>query len=151
MKFFLKLLIVTLLFAMVGCSERLETFYQTFNEAKKSGAVEKGWIPKTLPKSAVNIKEVHDLDTNMVWIRFEIDDIEDNDFLKRYTKVSSRDVKDHLPRDPRVSWWPRHLLDGQGSYSNYLFYQTSESIHGYRRVLFFGRKNGKGYIYCWSQ
>ena len=150
MRLFLGLLIIAYLFTVVGCSERIESFYETFDDAEKSGAVEKGWIPSVLPKSSVTIKEIHDLDSNNVWLCFEIKNIEDNDFLRSIEKVSSEDIKNYLPRDPKVQWWPHNLLIGQENQLNYSFYKTYENNKGLNRVLFFGKKNKEGIIYCWS-
>lgn len=109
MRLFLGLLIIAYLFTVVGCSERIESFYETFDDAEKIGAVEKGWIPSVLPESSVTIKEIHDLDSNNVWLCFEMKNIEDNDFLRSIEKESVEDIRNYLPRNPKVQWWPHNV------------------------------------------
>ena len=57
---------------VVGCSERPVSEYPTFRAAERAGAVERGWIPASLPVSAHALWEQHDLDTNQVFLRFEL-------------------------------------------------------------------------------
>jgi hypothetical protein len=58
---------------LVGYFEIQRTFYASYEEAKKSGAFERGWLPEYLPRSAKNIHEEHNLDTNQGWAKFEFD------------------------------------------------------------------------------
>jgi hypothetical protein len=44
-----------------ACGERKKAFYATAVEARQSGAIERGWIPVWLPRSARNIREMHGL------------------------------------------------------------------------------------------
>jgi len=48
---------------LAGCGDTVETSYPTLATAKQS--IEKGWIPPILPVSTVQIRESHDLDTNV--------------------------------------------------------------------------------------
>ena len=45
--------------------------YRTLAQAQAEGATERGWLPAFLPSSAVDIREVHDLDTNAQWLTFQ--------------------------------------------------------------------------------
>jgi hypothetical protein len=48
--------------------------FATYEDAKKSGAIgESKWLPDWLPKTATNIREVHNIDTNQVWLEFRVD------------------------------------------------------------------------------
>jgi hypothetical protein len=58
---------------LMGYFEIQRTFYASYEEAKKSGAFERGWLPEYLPRSAKNIHEEHNLDTNQGWAEFEFD------------------------------------------------------------------------------
>lgn len=51
--------------------ERPESEFDSYSEAKASGLMDRGWIPTFIPKSARNIKEQHDLDSNWVEMTFE--------------------------------------------------------------------------------
>ena len=44
--------------------------YKNIKEVRKDKAIERGWVPAILPKSAYNIIEIHDLDTNRLYGRF---------------------------------------------------------------------------------
>ena len=50
--------------ALAGCDTRSETF-NTYQEAKRSGLIERGWIPPELPPDATDIRLRWDLDTNI--------------------------------------------------------------------------------------
>ncbi|MDA8018470.1 MAG: hypothetical protein MPN21_13595 [Thermoanaerobaculia bacterium] len=51
----------------------MESRHPSFDELEESGLIERGWVPEDFPRSATEIREAHDLDTNQVWIRFEVD------------------------------------------------------------------------------
>jgi hypothetical protein len=52
-------------------AENVEARYATYAEAEDDSAVDRGWIPPFVPRSAVRIREFHNLDTNRQWLRFE--------------------------------------------------------------------------------
>jgi len=70
-------LIIFLLF--LNYLEEPKSEFANYNEVKASGIMDRGWIPTYIPKSATNIKEQHDIDTNWVEVTFKytIGDIED--------------------------------------------------------------------------
>jgi hypothetical protein len=41
--------------------------FSTYEELKGSGLIERGWVPEFLPRSATDIAESHDVDTNRGW------------------------------------------------------------------------------------
>lgn len=52
---------------LAGCSgEKITSSFNNYSEMQSSGIFEKGWLPSYLPKSATNIKESHNLDSNIV-------------------------------------------------------------------------------------
>lgn len=55
-----------------ACNEMPLSSYENLDKARRSGAVERGWVPSTLPDGAEQILEVHDLDTNEVWGCFQL-------------------------------------------------------------------------------
>ena len=65
------LLIVFLLLGS-GCAETMTASYATYSDAERAGAVARGWIPTFVPRSATDILEAHDLDTNHQWLRFRV-------------------------------------------------------------------------------
>ena len=46
--------------------------YGTWPEAKRAGAVERGWVPPFVPTAARNLRSVHDLDTNSQRLTFRL-------------------------------------------------------------------------------
>lgn len=57
--------------AMSSCNEERHARYATHADAVHDGAVQRGWIPEYVPRSATEIAEVHDLDTNAQLLRFQ--------------------------------------------------------------------------------
>lgn len=73
--------IVVLILGLVGLlafnvlltsGERFEEHYATFYSARSAGAVERGWLPKSLPAVAFNIRSYGDLDTNYSFGSFNL-------------------------------------------------------------------------------
>ncbi len=48
----------------VGCGEEPEVHYANWEQASGGGAISRGWLPEWLPRSAHNIRERHNIDTN---------------------------------------------------------------------------------------
>src|ERR1700687_308581 len=69
------LLLVTILCVtcvLIAChGDRRESFYPSLADAKKDGAIDRGWIPDFLPASSRTIHEVHDLSPSTTWCAFE--------------------------------------------------------------------------------
>jgi hypothetical protein len=65
-------LLTVLLASGGGCSEVVGASYATYADAERAGAVARGWLPSFMPRSATDIREVHDLDTNAQWLRFRV-------------------------------------------------------------------------------
>jgi hypothetical protein len=67
MKILLCVIRVVFVAALAGCSgETITNSFSNYSEMQSSGIFEKGWLPSYLPKSATNIKESHNLDSNIV-------------------------------------------------------------------------------------
>jgi hypothetical protein len=63
-------IIIFLFLLLFSCGEVKDSFYKTLDDAKRSGDIERGWLPVILPDSSYEIYERHDIDTNAVWVRF---------------------------------------------------------------------------------
>lgn len=51
--------------------ETAETRYTGYADAAAKGAIAAGqWLPSWLPETALGIREVHNVDTNLVWVEF---------------------------------------------------------------------------------
>lgn len=85
-----------------------EHSYANFNEAAKAKAIGKGsWIPAFIPRSATNIKEIHDIDTNEIWLTCSIDTNYDKLESEGLIKMDGRQVE--YPRRRWTKWWPAFL------------------------------------------
>lgn len=102
----LSVALVVMLFS-AGCGECVTTEYTDFQEVLADKAMERGWIPPFLPRSASEIEEQHDMNTNEFDIRFRlpasavegfVSDLEENGF-------AARDVR--LGREPVCGSWKR--------------------------------------------
>ena len=69
--------------------ERLKSHFSSYSEAKESGIMDRGWIPTFIPKSAININEQYDLDTNWVKMDFQYTPVDVNE-----TRVSCQSEKE---------------------------------------------------------
>lgn len=66
-----RLAVCLLAVSISACArERPESFYGSLPEARRSGAIERGWVPAWLPETATEIREVHDIDTNESLLAF---------------------------------------------------------------------------------
>jgi|GEM_PF-1736743 len=50
-------------------------------------AIERGWIPAILPKSAYDISETHDIDTNEIFGSFYYHDIDETELLSKLKPI----------------------------------------------------------------
>ncbi|MNY28259.1 hypothetical protein D3C86_1622200 [compost metagenome] len=69
MRFFAIILVGLL---ATACDEVVHERYADFHAAKDAGAIERGWIPAFVPKSAYDIHERHDLDTGAQELSFRL-------------------------------------------------------------------------------
>jgi hypothetical protein len=79
----MKIVGFVLLFALAGVGifalglfgiARFENPVSTFDsyaELEAAGLIERGWVPAYVPRSATDIKESHDIDTNEGWMSFQ--------------------------------------------------------------------------------
>ncbi len=83
--------------------DQMEEYYQTRGELVADGAVERGWVPPWLPASAVRTHEAHNLDTNDIWMRFELDASELGSIPECSASATTRFSDARGPR--RQHWW----------------------------------------------
>lgn len=55
-----------------ACADIVEERYGSLDEARRAGAVERGWVPLFVPSAARNLRSVHDLDSNSQRLTFEV-------------------------------------------------------------------------------
>src|SRR5438105_775773 len=96
---------------LFGChGDRRESFYPSLVDAKKDGAIDRGWIPDFLPESSRNIHELHEISSPTTWCAFEFV-LTDPATLRKSLKADagSLSLVGHVP-SPRKSWWPAVLV-----------------------------------------
>ena len=86
--------------------EVVSASYATLNEARRAGAIERGWIPQGLPAGTYEIREAHDLDSNRRWglFSFPPSDAAGLKKLLRPDEASLEGVRVDIPA--RLEWWP---------------------------------------------
>ena len=122
---------------LVGCSELtgsrdvVALSYRDYADATDKRAFELGWLPQQTPKSAINIVEVHNVDSGEVWAKFSGSQADLIEFVSR----CERNVDPSLPDARRTSraaaWWPEPLVadaDG-GELGPWAFYTCRQMRH----------------------
>jgi len=102
-----------------SCNERPEVSYPDRTAAEAAGAVSRGWIPEWIPKSARQIHEMHDVDTNTSILAFRFDGNEAIDLTRVCEQVSRKE----LPAVPlRASWWPNDVPPSDLATHRHVYY-----------------------------
>ena len=98
-----------------GCEDAdiLHSSYPTYEAAVQDGAIRRGWVPEFLPRSARQIQEVHNIDTNEIWLGFDFAEEDRSALVSACTMIPASVVR--LPRNPSPRFtlsWPRELHKG---------------------------------------
>ena len=89
--------------ATASCGEVQEVSYRSLGDAVKDGAVDRGWVPPWLPKTARDLKEKHDLDTNSSILSFAYSEAATWTPPEECMQVGPRQAK---RAGLSASWWP---------------------------------------------
>ena len=95
-------------FFAIGCRnvDVVTDSYATLDEARRDGAIARGWVPEGLPPGTHEIREAHDLDSNRRWGLFSFQP-EESDVLRRLLKPDERPLAgERLDAPARIEWWP---------------------------------------------
>ena len=96
---------------LAACSERFTEYYPKYEDAEKDGAFKRGWIPEIVPKTAIEIHEQHDLDTNEVWIRFTFPSSRRDQLTSGLKRLANDEIVKVRVRQPsNVDWWFEGLI-----------------------------------------
>jgi len=89
--------------------------YPTRSDAERDAAFERGWLPADLPADATDIMESHNLDSNQIWVRFNLSATMPERLLQRC--VIDPEVPLPPARQTRrtAKWWPEALTAGEGA------------------------------------
>ena len=98
---------IGLIFSLVACrSDRRESFYATLADAKKQGAIDRGWIPDFLPESSRVIHEVHDVSPSTTWCAFEFLPRDSQGLRSNLKSVEALTPPVKRVPNPGEAWWP---------------------------------------------
>src|SRR3970040_1476724 len=87
--------------AIAGCGDSREARYKNFEAADE--AVKQGWIPAWLPRRAVGVYEIHDLESKLSMLKFRY---QRSETLKLGEDCEPVDFSEALRPAFRVRWWP---------------------------------------------
>ena len=122
--------------------------YATLDEAKKAGAIERGWVPDGLPPGTTEIRDAHDLDSNRHWGLFLFPRSE-GDVLRRLLQPDEATLAGRTIDVPgRVEWWPvllRGALDEEKIKSTGL--RAYRSVRG-DRLFLVNWEQGRAYYWA---
>ncbi len=98
-----------------GCSDEYESRYSNTAEAVRDGAIARGWIPDILPADALDIREMHDIDTNKTWCCFTTP----GGVAQVRSRLQEVGAKQELgpwsPKGRTPAWWPASPPDERHS------------------------------------
>ena len=94
-----------------ACSDKVAEHYKTYDEAISAGAATRGWLPSFVPRTALEIDLIHDLDTNQQWFHFKADMESLSLMTKDMKAISLSDVKRKKIIKPKGIKWPVELDD----------------------------------------
>lgn len=144
----------------VGCrqgGEVPQSHYSSWAEAVEHGAVIRGWLPAFLPKSSVNIFELHDLDSNCGLFRFSCSPSDLKSFSAQLESVGTERLEAIAPRLTKpATFLPAALSDGRlGDIVRQEGYLVFERIiispqPGVTRRWCFAMKLSDGVCYGWQ-
>lgn len=107
------LLLITILCVtcgLIAChGDRRESFYPSLADAKKDGAIDRGWIPDFLPASSRTIHEVHDISPSTTWCAFEFLPNDSQGLRKSLKSLDAPVPPVRSVPGPGKSWWPAVL------------------------------------------
>ena len=107
------LLLVVLVATAMSCGENPISHYPAWADVVKDNAAVRGWIPSFVPKSAMNIWEQHDLDTNVGVLRFFAPPTDLALMAASLHQVPGSDFAGIAPRmGGAKEWWPLALAEG---------------------------------------
>ncbi len=107
----LHFVLFVLCLSLAAChGDRRESFYPSLVEAKKDGAIDRGWIPDFLPESSRDIHELHDMSPSTTWCAFEFLPSESQSLRKNLKSIDVLPPSVSRVANPGKSWWPDTLV-----------------------------------------
>ena len=102
---------------------RIESFYPSLADAKRSGAMDRGWIPDGQPESAHDIHELHRIEHSRTWCSFSFAPGDTGGLRQKPQIVHTLPASVARIQNPGVSWARRYC------------YVRSNLGHGMRQTV----------------
>ena len=137
-----------------GNFEQPHRYYDSCADAIAAGELERGWLPNTIPTTARHIHIQSDIDTNSVWLRFELPTMETHGLQSRLDPIPRGDLPQfHVPRPRAASdWWFEDLIWAAPANDNALNAQVFVSNAPDETCNFaFDQASGSVYVWCASE
>jgi hypothetical protein len=130
---------LSLVAMLVACAKVEESSYQTFAEAKSSGAVESGWVPRWLPASSIQIQEAHRQESKQSVLALRFSPTEPWGIPSSCEQIKPAEVQ---TAPFRPSWWPD--VPPSGSVTHSYAYFSCEAGKSFLAV-----STSQGELYFW--
>ena len=130
----------TVCLATAGCFwETPDSSFDTASEAIDAGMVNSGWIPGWLPRDAVALREVHNIDTNASELSFEIPNARAIELPNDCKPIAyAQTVQANIQR----RWWPSE----EALRTQYAFFKCDADA---ARYVFVGLRNDGKRVVHW--
>jgi hypothetical protein len=74
---------------VIASFENPSSSYKNYSEMDDSGIINAGWVPDFIPRSAFEIEETHNIDSNIVKVKFRFNP-EDTELAKSRCKTETK-------------------------------------------------------------
>jgi hypothetical protein len=98
--------------SLIGADFVRTDAYEAHADAMRSGAIERGWLPREMPASATKILETYVIDTSEIWMRFNVDSDGIDELLDRCTASTVAGLPNKRRTLRNAPWWPVQLTTG---------------------------------------
>ena len=131
--------------------EQPYTHWDSTENMNLSKTYQYGWIPTWFPINAMNIHEQHDIDTNNIWIKFEITDDNNTKFIQNFNQLNQKEIKNLNIRPPFLcNWWFEGLIEQQPSNDNALHAEVYQgNIKSVSNKVFLAKDKLSTDYYIW--
>lgn len=101
------LIAILLLFVYFLLDENIENQYSNYEQVSQNGVVPSDtWVPVFLPKTATDIKERHNIDTNETWVFFKYGESDKLDLAKPCESLPfDKVIFPRVDRSSIILWW----------------------------------------------
>jgi hypothetical protein len=108
-----------------------------------------GWVPKLLPPTAASIRTQHNIDTNDVWVRFNLGTSEFNPIKQGFQLVPPAGWPKEAKRPRHADWWFSSMSEfSPGSAKFYTGDCSAGEVGAPRRSGHMLVVGGEVYLWC---